>query len=133
MGRDGLAGAAHLELVSGVVPLRPEDAMTEAMLRGWRAQQAARGLTERTITRRERLGGGLPGGTQRFSRDRDPGSCVRMVAVADGREASCPVHDPQLSGGASPVQRVPRRWPLWLGGGLRGNLRHSSPAHLATV
>ncbi len=55
MGRDGLAGAAHLELVSGVVPLRPEDAMTEAMLRGWRAQQAARGLTERTITRRERL------------------------------------------------------------------------------
>ena len=55
MGRDGLAGAAHLELVSGVVPLRPEDAMTEAMLRGWRAQQAARGLTGRTITRRERL------------------------------------------------------------------------------
>jgi integrase/recombinase XerC len=55
MGRDGLAGAAHLELVSGVVPLRPEDAMTEAMLRGWRAQQAARGLTEGTIGRRERL------------------------------------------------------------------------------
>lgn len=55
MGRDGLAGAAHLELVSGVVPLRPEDAMTEAMLRGWRAQQAARGLTEGTIARRERL------------------------------------------------------------------------------
>ena len=49
MGRDGLAGAAHLELVSGVVQLRPEDAMVEAMLRGWRAQQAARGLTERTI------------------------------------------------------------------------------------
>ena len=33
MGRDGLAGAAHLELVSGVVQLRPEDAMFEAMLR----------------------------------------------------------------------------------------------------
>ena len=30
-------------------------AMTEAMLRGWRAQQAARGLTERTTARRERL------------------------------------------------------------------------------
>jgi hypothetical protein len=40
--RAGLAGAAHLELVSGVVQLRPQDAMVEAMLRGWRAQQAAR-------------------------------------------------------------------------------------------
>jgi integrase len=53
--RVDLAGAAHLELVSGVVQLRPEDAMTEAMLRGWRAQQAARGLREDTITPRERL------------------------------------------------------------------------------
>ena len=37
-GRNGwpvdLAGAAHLEMVSGVVQLRPEDAMVEAMLRG---------------------------------------------------------------------------------------------------
>ncbi len=32
MGRADLAGAAHLELVSGVVQLRPEDAMFEAML-----------------------------------------------------------------------------------------------------
>lgn len=50
-----LAGAAHLELVSGVVQLRPEDAMFEAMLRGWRAQQAARGLREDSIGARERL------------------------------------------------------------------------------
>ena len=49
MGQDGLAGAAHLALVSGVVQLQPEDAMLEAMLRGWRAQQAARGLQEDTI------------------------------------------------------------------------------------
>lgn len=55
MGRDGLAGAAHLELVSGVVQLRPEDAMFEAMLKGWRAQQAARGVQEDTIGARERL------------------------------------------------------------------------------
>ena len=56
MGRGDLAGAAHLELVSGVVQLRPEDAMTEAMLSGWRAQQAARGLREQdTIAPRERL------------------------------------------------------------------------------
>jgi integrase/recombinase XerC len=55
LGRGDLAGAAHLELVSGVVPLRPEDAMIKAMLNGWRAQQKARGLQESTITPRERL------------------------------------------------------------------------------
>ena len=55
MGRSGLAGAAHLELVSGVVQLRPEDAMVDAMLKGWRAQQAARGLQDGTHVARERL------------------------------------------------------------------------------
>lgn len=55
MGRVDLAGAAHLELVSGVAQLRPEDAMFEAMLHGWQAQQAARGLQEETIAPRERL------------------------------------------------------------------------------
>lgn len=50
-----LAGAAHLELVSGVIQLRPEDAMVDAMLRGWRAQQMSRGLKEGTIAGRERL------------------------------------------------------------------------------
>jgi integrase/recombinase XerC len=53
--RVDLAGAAHLELVSGVAQLRPEDSMVEAMLRGWRAQQASRGLREDTIIARERL------------------------------------------------------------------------------
>ena len=52
MGRADLAGAAHLELVSGVVRVRPEDAVLEAMLRGWRAQQMARGLREETIVPR---------------------------------------------------------------------------------
>ncbi|WP_029381470.1 tyrosine-type recombinase/integrase [Streptomyces leeuwenhoekii] len=50
-----LAGAARLELVSGVVQLRPEDAMFDAMLRGWRAQQKSRGLKDETIDPRERL------------------------------------------------------------------------------
>jgi site-specific recombinase XerD len=50
-----LAGAARLELVSGVAQLRPEDAMFDAMLRGWRAQQLARGLKDETISDRERL------------------------------------------------------------------------------
>jgi integrase/recombinase XerC len=55
MGRGDLAGAAHLELASGVVQLRPEDAMVEAMLSGWRAQQTARGLRADTIGPREQL------------------------------------------------------------------------------
>ena len=55
MGRVELAGAARLELVSGVAQLRPEDAMFEAMLRGWRAQQTARGLREDTMVEREQL------------------------------------------------------------------------------
>src|SRR6516164_7151242 len=53
--RVGLAGAASVQLMGGVVPLRPEEAMVEAMLRGWQAQQAARGLREKTIDARERL------------------------------------------------------------------------------
>jgi hypothetical protein len=56
MGRGDLAGAAHLELVSGVAQLRPEDAMVEAMLKGWRAQQTVRGLQDvATMAPRERL------------------------------------------------------------------------------
>jgi len=54
VGRADLVGAAHLELVSGVAQLRPEDAVLEAMLRGWRAQQTARGLREGTVVDRER-------------------------------------------------------------------------------
>ena len=56
-----LAGAAHLELVSGVVHLHPQDVMVEAMLRGWRAQQAARGLWESTGGRQGALGAPVPG------------------------------------------------------------------------
>jgi site-specific recombinase XerD len=55
VGRGDLAGAARLELVSGVAQLRPHEAMVEAMLHGWRAQQTARGLREDTIEARERL------------------------------------------------------------------------------
>jgi integrase/recombinase XerC len=47
LGRGDLAGAAHLELVSGVAQLRPEEAMLDAMLRGWRAQQKSRGMRMR--------------------------------------------------------------------------------------
>lgn len=66
LGRGDLAGAAHLELVSGVVPLRPEDAMCEAMLSGWRAQQKARGLQDSTIAPRERLVRAFAGFTNEY-------------------------------------------------------------------
>jgi integrase/recombinase XerC len=48
-------GSARLELTAGVVHLRPEDAMVDAMLRGWRAQQLGRGLQEQSIMDRELL------------------------------------------------------------------------------
>jgi integrase/recombinase XerC len=42
-------GAAHLVLASGVVPLHPEEAVFEAMLEGWAAQQRSRYLKASTI------------------------------------------------------------------------------------
>ena len=60
-----LAGAARLELVSGVAQLRPEDAMFEAMLRAWRAQQTARGLREDTMARAGAAGAPVLGVHQR--------------------------------------------------------------------
>ncbi len=55
VGGGELAGSAQLVLVSGVAQLRPEDAMYEGMLRGWRAQQHARGPRSDTIEGREHL------------------------------------------------------------------------------
>src|SRR5664279_332048 len=64
--RVGLAGAADAELTGGVRQLRPEDAMVAAMLRGWRAQQSARGLRAETIGYRERLVRRFQGFTNEF-------------------------------------------------------------------
>ncbi|MFI0366268.1 hypothetical protein ACH35V_00225 [Actinomadura sp. 1N219] len=51
-----LPGAAHLELVDGVVHLDAASAVLEAMLAGWARQQRARFLSEDgTIQRRVRL------------------------------------------------------------------------------
>jgi len=49
------AGAAELVLVEGPVQLRPEPALFESMLEGWRAQQRARALSESLVAARERL------------------------------------------------------------------------------
>jgi hypothetical protein len=44
-----IAGAAHLALAPGVVLLHPEEAVLEAMLRGWATQQQSRALAATTI------------------------------------------------------------------------------------
>lgn len=49
------AGSAALVLVGGATPLRPEPALFESMLEGWRRQQAARRLTGPLIDGRARL------------------------------------------------------------------------------
>jgi len=49
------AGPAALVLVDGATPLRPEPALFEAMLDGWRRQQAARRLSGPLIEGRVRL------------------------------------------------------------------------------
>jgi integrase/recombinase XerC len=64
--RVDLAGAARSELIDGVAQLRPEDAMVEAMLSGWRAQQSARGLRANTSQPRERLVRGFQVFTNEF-------------------------------------------------------------------
>ena len=53
--RQGLAGSASLVMVQGAVLLRPEQAVFEAMLAGWRSQQRSRLLAELTVTWRERI------------------------------------------------------------------------------
>lgn len=55
--RVDLPGAAHLVLVDGVGYLRPEDAVLQAMVQGWTAQQRSRGLAAATIEGRVRLVG----------------------------------------------------------------------------
>lgn len=49
------AGSARLVLAAGAVPLHPAPQTFEAMLEGWQAQQAARGLAASTIADRIRL------------------------------------------------------------------------------
>jgi hypothetical protein len=53
MGR--AAGSAALVLVGEATPLRPEPALFEAMLEGWRRQQAARRLSIPLVDGRVRL------------------------------------------------------------------------------
>src|SRR3982074_807295 len=48
-------GSAALVLVDGATPLRPEPALFEAMLDGWRRQRLSRRLSSSLIAGRERI------------------------------------------------------------------------------
>ena len=131
--RVGLAGAASAELVDGVRQLRPEDAMVEAMLRGWRAQQTARGLRAATIDPRERLVRRFVAFTNEFPWQWGPGHVDEWTLSADRGAAPGAVDDPRLPDRSSAVQRVPHRRPLRLGGGVRGGVRRVPGADLPRV
>jgi len=53
-GSRAVVGSAALVLVEGAVPLRPEPALFDAMLEGWRRQQVARRLSASIVDSRER-------------------------------------------------------------------------------
>jgi len=62
-----VAGSAALTVVTGCTPVRPEPALFDAMLDGWRSQQLARrlgesiiGARERTVRRFAEFSGGWP-------------------------------------------------------------------------
>ena len=113
MGRGDLAGAAHLELVSGVVPLRPEDAMTEAMLNGWRAQQKARGLQESTIEPRERLVRAFIGFTNEYPWNWGPGHVEEWtLALAAERHLAASTIRGYQAGTTVPVCDLGAGWIL---------------------
>jgi hypothetical protein len=56
-----VVGSAALVLVEGGVPLRPELALFDAMLEGWRRHQSARRLSVGVVDGRERLVRPVPG------------------------------------------------------------------------
>lgn len=86
MGRGDLAGSAQLELVSGVAHLRPEDGMFDAMLRGFRAQQLARGLRCDTIEARERLVQRFAEATNEYPWGWGPAHLEEWIAVLAGEK-----------------------------------------------
>ena len=116
--RVGLAGAASGQLVAGVVHLRPEEAMVEAMLRGWRAQQAARGLRAKTIDARERLVRRFLAFTNEFPWQWSPAHVDEWTLTLTAEQHLAPSTVRGYQSDAAAVQRVPHRRPLRLGGGV---------------
>ena len=124
MGLGGLAGAAHLELVSGVVQLRPQDAMVEAMLRGWRAQQTARGLKEDTIAPRERLVRRFLEFTDEYPWRWSPSHVDEWSLSLVSEKHLAPSTIRSYQGDLRLFTRVPHRRPLRVGGRVREGVRH---------
>ena len=114
----GLAGAASAELLDGVLQLRPEDAMVEAMLRGWRAQQAARGLRADTAGYRERLVRRFQEFTNEFPWQWRPAHVDEwtLTLTAERHLAASTIR--RLPDRSAAVQRVPDGRPLRVGGGV---------------
>ncbi len=124
VGLGGLAGAAHLELVSGVVQLRPQDAMVEAMLRGWRAQQTARGLKEDTIAPRERLVRRFLEFTDEYPWRWSPSHVDEWSLSLVSEKHLAPSTIRSYQGDLRLFTRVPHRRPLRVGGRVREGVRH---------
>ena len=74
------AGSAALVLVDGAVPLRPEPALFDAMLEGWRRQQVARRLTGPLIDGRVRLVRRFAGFTGAWPWQWTPGQVEQWIA-----------------------------------------------------
>ena len=79
------AGSAALVLVDGAVPLRPEPALFDAMLEGWRRQQAARRLTGPLVDGRVRLVRRFGDFTGAWPWQWTPGQVEQWIASAGGR------------------------------------------------
>ncbi|HEY5985517.1 MAG TPA: hypothetical protein VIV12_03915 [Streptosporangiaceae bacterium] len=86
------AGPAALTLVDGAVPLRPEPALFDAMLEGWRRQQAARRLTGPLTDGRVRLVRRFAGFTGAWPWQWTPGQAARWMheAGADWNRYAAP-------------------------------------------
>ena len=89
--------------------------MTEAMLRGWRAQQKARGLQDSTIAPRERLVHAFIAFTNEYPWKWGPGHVEEwtLSLAAEKQLAASTIRGYQTE--LPPVQRVLVRRPLRLG------------------
>src|ERR1700684_3400728 len=91
------AGSAALMLVTEATPLRPGPALFEAMLEGWRRQQAARRLTGALIDGRERIIRRFGVFTGGFPWQWTPGQVGTWLAAGGGGNPPSPHYDVQVA------------------------------------
>ena len=114
MGARGLPGCARLELAQGVVPLKPEEAVFEAMLAGWARQQQTRFLREdSTIAPRAALVRRLAEFTGQYPWEWQPAEAEAFVShLRSGGAAGQGVDGARVRGRAADVLRLRDRWPV---------------------